>query len=373
MRLFERVIMNIKISPDNSYSPYILIIKKGVIADVGKIIKSCKCTGKLIILTNDKIKKLWFPPLKKSLESYSIGYHLMTIPDGERYKNINTYKYIISKLAEYKVDRYGTLLTFGGGVIGDMGGFAASTYKRGMSLIHVPTTLVAQIDSSIGGKTGFNLTEGKNLVGSFYNPKRIIIDPEVLSTLDELQYRNGLFEAIKIALVRNPELYSFIQKNIEAILKHNPRVLIKVVYRCALEKAKVIEEDPFEKSSRIILNFGHTFGHALETSEKYRRLFHGEAVGWGMILAFKLSENLKLCEKGQFVVAENLIKGLISKNRLPDIELDNLWQAMTLDKKVVNNKVRFVLLQAIGQSVIKEINKNQFKKALRDLWEQQKY
>jgi 3-dehydroquinate synthase len=365
--------MSIKISPLNSQSPYTLIIKPGTIKGIGKVIKHSKTTGALVILTNNKIKRLWFDALKQSLKNSGIDYRLIIIPDGERYKSIDMYKYIISKLAEYKVDRYGTLLTFGGGVIGDLGGFAAATYKRGMDLIHVPTTLVAQIDSSIGGKTGINLAEGKNLLGTFYNPGCVCIDPNILSTLDDTQFRNGLFEAIKISLVRNPKLFSYIQKNCTGILKRQTKVINKLVYRCAFEKAKIVEEDPFEKSTRMILNFGHTFGHALETGGKYRKLGHGEAVGWGMLLAFNLSEMLNLSDNGRFNIPRELIYDLLGKRRLSKANPDDLWRTMSLDKKVKNNKVRFVLLRDIGQTIIKEVNKNQFQEALAELCRSERY
>ena len=362
-----RIYMNIKILSGNNQNSYTLIIKPGAINDIGKIIKRSKIAGALIILTNNKIKRLWFSDLKRSLTKSSIDYNLIIIPDGERYKSIDTYKYIISKLAEYKVDRYATLLTFGGGVIGDLGGFVASTYKRGMNLIHVPTTLVAQIDSSIGGKTGINLAEGKNLLGTFYNPVCVCIDPNILSTLDDNQFRNGLFEAIKVALVSNPQLFSYIMKNYTDILNRQNGVINKLVYQCALEKTRIVEEDPFEKSTRMILNFGHTFGHALETRAGYRKLGHGEAVGWGMLLAINLSEILKQSDNGGFNIPRDLVHDLLGKKGLLKTNPDDLWQTMSLDKKNRNNKVRFVLLRDIGQAIIKEINKNQFQKALTEL------
>jgi 3-dehydroquinate synthase len=233
--------------------------------------------------------------------------------------------------------------------------------------------LIAQIDSSVGGKTGINLAEGKNLLGTFYNPGCICIDPDVLSTLDDKQFRNGLFEAIKIALVRNPKLFSYIYTNRAGILRRQTKVINKLVYSCALEKAKIVEEDPYEKSTRMILNLGHTFGHALETAGKYRKFGHGEAVGWGLLLAFILSERFKSGDGSRFDIPRKLIYSMLDKRKLLKLNPDNLWQTMSCDKKVKNNKVRFVLLPDIGKAVIKEINKNQFQKALAQLCRLEKY
>ncbi len=356
--------MNIKVCTPKESREYEIFIKNGLIFRVSKILKKYIHDSNLIILTNNKVKRLWLKHLTESLDKYGQKYHIISIPDGEKYKEFDTYRRITNRLTSLHIDRHATFLTFGGGVVGDLGGFVAATYKRGIRLVHVPTTLIAQIDSSIGGKVAIDLKEGKNLVGAFYHPALVITDPQLLTTLNNKEFINGLFEAVKIALVSNPALFEYMLRNFPGIIKRQRTVINKLVYQCALEKVKIVEKDPYDNDLRMILNFGHTFGHALETAGEYKKLSHGEAVGWGMLLAFRLSEIAGFSHPGEFDNPRHLIGQLLSSRSLPKIKAEILWNVMSHDKKAIHNRMRFVLLKKIGRPLIKSVTKKQFIKAL---------
>ncbi len=358
--------MNIKVNSVSRNSNYSIQIKAGLISEFGNIIKK-KSNGKIVVLTNKTVYKLWYKKLHTSFRRAGIKEKLIIVPDGERYKNSHTYNKVISNMLENNIDRYSTLVTLGGGVIGDLGGFVAATYMRGITLIHIPTTLIAQVDSSIGGKVAIDHPRAKNIIGAFYNPELVLTDPNILKTLSDTEYTNGLFEAVKIALVYDIKLYEYLKNNIDEILKKDNKTIEYLVKKSTKLKAEIIQKDPFEKDLRMILNFGHTFGHALETSGGYKKISHGVAVGWGILLALNLSENYKLIDlsKHQEIIA--IIKRLLGKNKMGKLNQTKIWKTMTLDKKAINNKVRFVLLKGIGQPLIKEVDKRQFIKSIEKL------
>ncbi|MCP4706419.1 MAG: 3-dehydroquinate synthase [candidate division Zixibacteria bacterium] len=355
--------MNIKVksvSPNNNYS---IQIKTGLISDFGQIIKK-KSNGKIVVLTNKKVHRLWYKKLHTSFKWAGIKEKLIIVPDGERYKNNRTYNKVISNMLENNIDRYSTLVTFGGGVIGDLGGFVAATYMRGITLIYIPTTLIAQVDSSIGGKVAIDHPKAKNIIGAFYNPELVLTDPDILKTLSDTEYTNGLFEVVKIALVYDKKLYVYFCKNFNKIINRDSKIIESLIKKSAKLKAEIIQKDPFEKDLRMILNFGHTFGHALETSGGYKNISHGVAVGWGMLLALNLSENYKLIDLSKHQETIAIIKRLLGKNKLGKLNLTRIWATMCHDKKAVNKKVRFVLLKGVGRSIIKEVDKKSFIKSL---------
>jgi 3-dehydroquinate synthase len=339
-------------------------IRRGLLADVGAMVRGKWKIDRVFVLTNTTVHAHWYAALNKALADAGIRCYPMVIGDGERYKNVAVYHRIIGRLAEEHADRQSLLLTLGGGVIGDLGGFVAATYMRGIDLVHVPTTLVAQIDSSIGGKTAIDHARAKNMIGCFYHPRRVLTDPDVLATLPKREFRNGLFEAIKIGLVCNPELHAFIQLGLDKIRGGNKRRIFQMVSRCVREKVKVVDRDPCDRGFRAILNFGHTFGHALETSADYRGLGHGEAVGWGMLLALRLSEHLGYCAGAHVQESYAMIRHLLPQKKRIGENAGRLWQTMLHDKKAVDGRVNFILLKSIGKPIKITVTRRMFNKAL---------
>jgi 3-dehydroquinate synthase len=341
-----------------------IFIGRGILSEAARLIKSSSKNGKAVILTDRRVKRLWLDKLQNYFNRYKVHYQVIVLPQGEKYKSFDTYRLIIDKLVTLGLDRHSTLVTFGGGVIGDLGGFVAATYKRGIRLIHIPTTLIAQIDSSIGSKVAIDLPEGKNLIGTYYYPDFVITDTDILSTLSIRDYHNGLYEAIKISLVNDAALYKFIKLNLDKILGRKRIITDTLVKQCINDKIMIVEKDPFDYNARMILNFGHTLGHALETTNAYKLLSHGEAVGWGMLLALHLSESSGLCRndslKGPYRMIEKLLRG----KRFKKFDGTDLWCIISNDKKKKGNQVRFVLLSRIGRPVIKKVDRKEFLEAL---------
>jgi 3-dehydroquinate synthase len=346
---------------------YKIFIENGLLVKAGEIIRTNIGCEKIMVLTNEILYDLYYKRLEHSLESAGIEVFPIVLPDGEKYKDLKSFRYIIDRLVLQKINRESGLVTFGGGVIGDLGGFAAASYMRGIYLIHIPTTLLAQIDSSIGGKTALDHILGKNLIGAFYNPHMVLTDPELLTTLSESNYLCGLFEAIKIALIGNRELYRYISENIDEILEHKKDKLEYVVAASAREKIKIVSDDPYESSLRMILNFGHTFGHALEAVNRYKDISHGEAVGYGMLVALKLSESMAGLDLKKNEDVYKLIYGLLPKREIKRMDSEKLWEAIALDKKKQAGSPRFVLLEDIAKPVIKEVSRELFFKTVSQL------
>jgi len=356
--------MKISVRGRREMHPYTIHINRGGINQVGRVLKKRWPKSKVIILTDDTVYGLWHKHLAKSLAGAGIKEHTITIRNGERFKDLKTYNEIVRQMVDLQADRHSVLIAFGGGVIGDLGGLVAATYMRGIDLVQIPTTLVAQIDSSIGGKTAIDHQKAKNLIGCFYNPHLVLTDPEVLATLPDHDYLNGLFEAVKIALVGNKQLYAFIAKNLTGIQKRRQALVIELVGRCVREKVKVVQRDPFDRHHRMMLNFGHTFGHALETAKAYRGISHGEAVGWGMLLALRISHILGYCDSSKVKDVNNLIRTLLGRKKRPGVIASEIWKTMTLDKKSQDGAVRFILLKSIGRPIIKSVNQQTFAEAL---------
>jgi 3-dehydroquinate synthase len=269
--------------------------------------------------------------------------------DAESAKNLETVRGICRELTRTRADRLSVIVAVGGGVVGDVAGFAAAAYLRGVRLVHVPTTLVAQVDSAIGGKTGVNLPEGKNLVGAFCPPQFVIADPELLRTLPARQYRSALYEVIKYGVIGDVELFKFLERDLPIVLRREPRALDWIIRRCVRAKAAVVSEDEKESGLRQILNFGHTFGHALEAATKYRRLLHGEAVGWGMLTAtFASLATHRITERDALRIAE-LILRVGPLPRWDGIDARRILESMKSDKKAHGGSVRWVLPRLVGK------------------------
>ncbi len=274
------------------------------------------------------------------------------IQDGERFKHLQTVSRIYEALVRANADRATTLITLGGGVIGDMAGYAAATYLRGIGLVHVPTTLLAQVDSSIGGKVGVNLAAGKNLIGSFYQPHAVVVDPSVLKTLPRREFRAGLYEVVKYGMTSSASLFDRIRQSRDAIFAKEPEVLTTVIAESCRIKAEVVSADEHEAGPRRILNFGHTAGHALEAVTKYKRYRHGEAVAYGMLVAAQLAVNRGALAKQDQGALADLIAGLGPLPPIADVSTVEMLDAMKHDKKVVDGRLHFVLPIAIGAIAI---------------------
>ena len=270
--------------------------------------------------------------------------------DGEPAKHLGTVEKIARKLVRAGADRKSLLIALGGGVVGDVAGFAAAAYLRGVALVQVPTTLVAQVDSAIGGKTGVNLPEGKNLVGAFYPPRLVLADPEVLASLPEREFRGGLAEVIKYGVIADPKLFAYLESNMEKILTRDEEALGYIIRRSIEIKARVVSRDEKESGLREILNFGHTFGHALESVTRYKRFQHGEAVAWGMMCAALLGHEVVGTPADTVSRIVSLIRKMGPLPAWPKTRARELFEAMYADKKARGGKVRFVLAPKLGKA-----------------------
>ncbi len=309
---------------------------------------------RVLILTSPRVARHCLPQLQQALNDLKIPFSVLSIPDGEKNKNLTSVSRAYSALLKLKADRQTTLILLGGGVIGDMGGFVAATYMRGLDFIHVPTTLVAQVDSSIGGKLGIDLEEGKNLVGVFRQPRAVLTHIPFLKTLPPREFVGGLAEVIKYGIILKPKLYSLVLQNRQALIdKRDEDVLRELVQDSVSIKARIVEKDEFEtKGLRHVLNFGHTFGHALEKLTRYRRFLHGEAVSVGMVLAARFSAQQGYCS-GPFAKTlkddlENIGLPIVT----PRFSKAQWCHALSVDKKSQGGMIRFVFVKRLGQVVV---------------------
>jgi len=348
---------------------YQIHISGGVLDELGDRARSAlgPNSRQAVVVTNDTIGRLYGARVVRSLARAGFRVYRISIGDGERYKSLRTAESMFSFLIEHRIERSDVIVALGGGVVGDLAGFVAATYLRGIRLIQVPTTLLAQIDSSVGGKTGVNHHLGKNLIGAFHQPTLVTIDPEVLQSLPARQMRAGLYEAIKYGVIRDRRFFSRIARNINDIKERDPREIEHLIARCCAIKAGVVRSDERETGLRKILNFGHTIGHALEAVTHYRRFLHGEAVGLGMLAASRIAERKGLLAKGE---REMIEEAVVEVGRLPranTLALDGIIAAMHHDKKVEAGRASFVLPVEIGRVVIRsDVSPQVIKAALKD-------
>ncbi|MFC1703401.1 3-dehydroquinate synthase [Candidatus Omnitrophota bacterium] len=334
---------------------YEIIIGSGALKDVGKRLKALTVGENAVIITNDKIKSLVGNTLSKILTKSGFSTKFELIPDSEKSKSqAQTFK-LINKISQYDIKKKIFIITLGGGVVGDLGGFVAAIYKRGINYVQIPTTLLAQVDSAIGGKVAIDLKNGKNLAGAFYQPRIVISDTSILTSLSRRQIRTGLAEVIKYAIIKDRFLFEYLDKNHKLILGLDKQKLEFIIHRCSLIKAKIVEQDEKEsKGIRTILNFGHTIGHAIEAASGYTRYTHGEAVAVGMVGAADIAVKIGLLSANSL----QQIKALIEKFGLPvtvrGLNANNILKAQSFDKKFINKTNRFVLPRSIGTVVVRE-------------------
>lgn len=304
-----------------------------------------------LVVTNDTVAPLYLEKLISSLPGVDV--HSLVLPDGEAYKTQESWSKIIDELIRIRATRDATVVTLGGGVIGDMGGFAAASYMRGINFIQVPTTLLAQVDASVGGKTGFNHPAGKNLVGAFHQPVSVLVDIRTLETLADREFSAGLSEVVKIAAVRDADFLDWLEEHAPAIMAREPDALTAMIKRSIENKAAVVAEDEREAGVRALLNFGHSFAHAVETLTGYNQYLHGEAVAMGMMVATSLSELRGLCEAGFSNRLGRLLTLFELPLTLPDsLKADDIMASMKLDKKVIAGSLRLILVESAGQGLI---------------------
>lgn len=307
----------------------------------------------VMIVTNETIAPLYLEKITQAFASYNCKQ--VILPDGEQYKTLEVLNTIFDALLANHFDRGCTLVALGGGVIGDMTGFAAACYQRGVNFIQIPTTLLSQVDSSVGGKTGVNHALGKNMIGAFHQPRCVVADTDTLSTLDDRQLRAGVAEVIKYGLIDDPEFFTWLEANMAALLAREPEALAYAIERSCADKARVVAADERESGSRALLNLGHTFGHAIETGMGYGEWLHGEAVATGMLLAAELSQRLGWMGAQE---TERIRRLLLAADLPvdPPQELDGarFLELMAVDKKVIDGRMRLILMKGIGHSLISD-------------------
>jgi 3-dehydroquinate synthase len=334
---------------------YQIAIGFGVINKLGKYIQHLKLGEDAFIITNSLIKRRYGRIISSSLNNYVRNFSFKIIADSEKSKSLSNSLGIIQDLARFNQQGRVFVVAFGGGVVGDVGGFVASVYKRGIPYIQAPTTLLACVDSSIGGKTGVDLRFGKNLVGTFYQPRLVLSELSFLKTLSLRQVRAGLAEVIKYAIIKDKDLFGYLEKNYSRLLNLDNSALESVVNICAQIKARIIQQDEREnKGLRTILNFGHTLGHAIEAAGDYRKYNHGEAIALGMVLASQLSSRVKLIDLRIVRRIENLIKVVGLPTAIKGLSKKRIIEAYYRDKKFTGARNRFVLIKDIGRTIIKQ-------------------
>lgn len=400
--------ITVKITEDKEYK---ICIGKGILNNLGEHLSMVIENKRVIIITNSLVNNLYGAKLLSALRKDGFNSDLIEVPDGEKYKTLSTAKYLYDELLDRKADRTTTLIALGGGVIGDLAGFVASTYMRGLPLVHIPTTLLAQVDSSIGGKVAVDCPLAKNIIGSFYQPKVVYTDPEVLQTLLNKDIKNGIVEVTKIAVIKSPVFFKQLEKNIEQLLKKHEGLLYEVVKEAVSLKVDIVLKDPSESGLRKVLNFGHSIGHALEVGAGYQDLSHGEAVALGMLIETKIACNRGMCSRD----FEEQIKNILSflQSSLPfsreqvlqkqhqslsfspsfvsfpppslslprkresilkyirNINFNQFCETLTLDKKNYKGKITFILPEALGKvTLVDNITKNEVIKAFEE-WKEE--
>lgn len=307
------------------------------------------------IITNDTVNPLYAGQVRQALAEYAGSVDVISIPDGENYKTLSTLETVCTELIEKGIDRSCGLLALGGGVVGDLAGFAAASYLRGVPFVQIPTTLLAQVDSSVGGKTAVNHALGKNLIGAFYQPQLVLIDVALLDTLPERELRSGLAEVVKYGIIKDLEFFNWLENHVDQLISLQPESLIHAIMKSCQIKANIVETDEKESSLRAILNYGHTFGHAVEQLTGYGAIRHGEAVSIGMLVAARVSLNEGLCQAEDVDRIDNILRKIGLPVDIPPFSLEAYLEAMARDKKVHHGTLRYVLNCGLGDCQIRDI------------------
>jgi 3-dehydroquinate synthase len=342
---------------ERSYSIY---IEKGLFNNIGQEIKKIYKNRKIAIITDSNIDSLYGEYIKMNLEKESFVVRKIVVPPGEKSKSFEVLQKVCDELLDFQLTRSDLIITFGGGVVGDLGGFAASILLRGIPFIQIPTSLLAQIDSSIGGKVALNTSQGKNLIGSFYQPLGVFIDPDLLKTLQDRYFHDGMAEVIKTGAIRDSKLFhELLQYETKEELFQN---LESIIYTCCNIKRHVVEIDERDTGERMILNFGHTIAHGIEKYFNYEAYTHGEAVAMGMYAITKVSEELGITEKGTSALIKEILNKYQLPSQLPAMDKDKILNTIKLDKKSTSKNINLILLKSIGNVFIEKIENKDMEK-----------
>jgi 3-dehydroquinate synthase len=329
---------------------YDILIGSGTLRDTCSHVAEQLGMMHAVVVTDDNVETPHAVCVADSLSDAGVAVDLMVVDAGETSKSVQTAERLWQQLLEVSTDRQSVVLAVGGGVVGDLAGFVAATYARGLTLVQVPTTLLAQVDSSVGGKVAINLPTAKNMIGAFWQPSAVLIDTRVLSTLPPREYRAGWGEVVKYAVIQDADFFTYLEEHVDRILARDDAVLRHVIARCCRHKAAVVQDDEREESGRrAILNYGHTFGHALESATGYQDLLHGEAVSIGMLCASRLAESLQLIDSALTARQRKLLTALGLPVAMPPIDRQVVLSAMQQDKKAARGQLRFVLPVELGR------------------------
>lgn len=358
-----------KISVDLGYHSYEIVIGKDILGDLGERLHLIRAgrgfSNRGLLISNKTVFDLYGDKVVNSLIEKGMQIDVALIPDGEEYKSLATAANLYDKAIECQLDRKSFIVALGGGVIGDISGFIASTYMRGIPFIQIPTTLLAQVDSSVGGKVAVNHPKGKNIIGAFYQPQLVWADIQVLQSLPEREFAAGLAEVVKYGVIWESEFFAYLEEHSKEVLARDTRVLVEIIRRSCKIKAQIVEQDEKEGGIRAILNLGHTFGHAYESLTGYKQYLHGEAVAIGMVLAFKVAQELNWLDQA----CTDRLMALLKRFNLPTFNEDfsgkELLQTMELDKKAEGGQIKYVLPKTIGRVVVtKDIPRELIEKVL---------
>lgn len=354
----------VRIEVQTSRAPYQVLIGRGLMTSLPELLRANGLSGETLVVSCPPVWKRH----GKAMQDIAGRAGPTLIPDGERAKTLATVSKIYDGMIRRRLDRSATLVAFGGGVVGDVAGFAAATYLRGIALVQVPTTLLSQVDSAVGGKVGVNLSAGKNLIGSFHAPSLVICDPDVLRTLPKREFRAGLYEVVKYGVIASRPLFDRVSARLANVLEQDGSLLTDLIADCCRIKARVVELDERESGPRRVLNFGHTVGHALEAITKYRRFRHGEAIGWGMLAAARISAARGLFSTDDEAKLQDLIRRMGALPAVNDLSARAALDVIGHDKKVVGGKLHFVLAREIGATAMaSDVEPREIAAAMRSL------
>jgi 3-dehydroquinate synthase len=347
---------------DRSYD---ILIGRNLLPRLGDHLTHLKRTRRAVVVTNPEINKLYGDILTEALQQAGLESKCVEIPEGESHNTLQDAQTVYDYLIQNQYDRHTLLVALGGGVIGDLTGFIAATFLRGVPYIQVPTTLLSQVDSSVGGKTAVNHPQGKNLIGAFYQPRIVAIDLDTLRSLPTEEFRAGMAEIIKYGVIEDPRLFTFLEQNSEKIMAQDTECLATIIETSCAIKAKVVERDERESSYRMVLNFGHTIGHAIEALTHYSQFKHGEAVAIGMVYAAKLSCQLGMCSNEVVRKIEALVERFGLPSRLPEFPVEEYIESMYRDKKAHDKNIRFILVKDLGTvEIVDRVSEDDLKKVL---------